>query len=278
MIRLRNPLASGLLPRTLRAAGLLCVAGVLVFGSFAFADPQAGPTVGPNVSPPSGSFGDWFYQSVANGAPVHFSVLVARLSIALLLGCGVAGIYWWTQSRDRQVTVSFTSTLVMLAVLMAIVTQVVGENFALAFSLVGALSIVRFRTVVEDTRDTAFVIFAVVIGMAVGAGFFVVALAGIVAGALAALAIRSRKRGNGSPAFEWTMSLRISAGMNPNEILAGVANHFRESLLVETSTGRQGAALDLRYRVRLAPGSDPTTVVADLNRIEGVQSVELKRS
>src|SRR2546430_13730647 len=45
-------------------------------------------------------------------------------------------------------------------------TQVIGDNVARAFSLVGALSIVRFRTVVRDTQDTAYVIFAVVVGMA----------------------------------------------------------------------------------------------------------------
>ena len=49
------------------------------------------------------------------------------------------------------------------------VTQVIGDNVARAFSLVGALSIVRFRTVVRDTQDTAYVIFAVAVGMAVGA-------------------------------------------------------------------------------------------------------------
>ena len=49
------------------------------------------------------------------------------------------------------------------------VSMVIGNEIARAFSLVGALSIVRFRTVVEDTRDTAFVIFAVVVGMALGA-------------------------------------------------------------------------------------------------------------
>ena len=50
----------------------------------------------------------------------------------------------------------------LLTILIAMVTMVIGNNMARAFGLVGALSIVRFRTVVEDTRDTAFVIFAVV--------------------------------------------------------------------------------------------------------------------
>src|SRR3712207_7408096 len=57
---------------------------------------------------------------------------------------------------------------VLLAVLVALVTLVIGDSTARAFGLVGALSIVRFRTVVEDTRDTAFVIFAVALGMAAG--------------------------------------------------------------------------------------------------------------
>ena len=60
------------------------------------------------------------------------------------------------------------------------VTQVIGSNVALAFSLVGALSIVRFRTVVRDTEDTAFVIFAMTAGMAVGAQNVVLALTGLV--------------------------------------------------------------------------------------------------
>jgi Domain of unknown function (DUF4956) len=73
----------------------------------------------------------------------------------------------------------FTTTLVLLTVLIAVVTQVVGDNVARAFSLVGALSIVRFRTVVRDTQDTAHVVFAVAVGMTTGASTVWVAIAGI---------------------------------------------------------------------------------------------------
>jgi hypothetical protein len=57
------------------------------------------------------------------------------------------------------------TTLIFLAILIAAVTQVISDNVA-GLSLVGALGIVRFRTVVR-TRETAFVIFSVVVGMAV---------------------------------------------------------------------------------------------------------------
>ena len=87
----------------------------------------------------------------------------------MLLGAVVAFVYRRTRV-PAHTTPSFTVTLVLLTILIAMVTQVIGDNVARAFSLVGALSIVRFRTVVRDTQDTAYVIFAVAVGMAVGAG------------------------------------------------------------------------------------------------------------
>src|SRR5207253_3672573 len=122
--------------------------------------------------------------------------------VALALGCLVAWIYRRTR-QGNEVAASFPVTLVLLSVLIAMVTQVIGDNVARAFSLVGALSIVRFRTVVRDTQDTAFVIFAVVVGMAIGAahtdatsgliGYFAgyrIAALGVIIVGLAAFVIR----------------------------------------------------------------------------------------
>ena len=109
------------------------------------------------------------FLKTAFAAPAIVPAEVAvRLVAALVLGLLVAWIYRRTRP-EADVAASFPGTLVLLAVLIAMVTQVIGDNIARAFSLVGALSIVRFRTVVRDTQDTAFVIFAVVVGMAVGA-------------------------------------------------------------------------------------------------------------
>ena len=99
----------------------------------------------------------------------------------MLAGGVVTLIYRFTRAADETAP-SFTVTLVLLSILIAMVTQVIGDNVARAFSLVGALSIVRFRTVVRDTQDTAYVIFAVAVGMAVGAGH-----PGLAAGGLAVI-------------------------------------------------------------------------------------------
>ena len=59
-------------------------------------------------------------------------------------------------------------TLIFVTVITAMVVMVIGNNLARAFALVGAMSIIRFRTVVKDTKDTAFVFFALASGLATG--------------------------------------------------------------------------------------------------------------
>src|SRR6187402_859833 len=117
------------------------------------------------------------FLGVAAATPDPLAVIVIRLIVATVFGAAVAFVYRRTR---RMPASSFTITLVLLAILIAMVTQVIGNNVARAFSLVGALSIVRFRTVVRDTQDTAYVIFAVAVGMAMGANHPLVAVIGIV--------------------------------------------------------------------------------------------------
>src|SRR5439155_25798303 len=110
-------------------------------------------------------------------------------------------------------------TLVLLTVLISLVTVVIGGSVARAFGLVGALSIVRFRTVVEDTRDTAFVIFAVAVGMGVGAGFLVEMLVALPVRAGAALAFRTRNPLPSADEGARLLTIRVGGGHDPHGLL-----------------------------------------------------------
>ena len=66
------------------------------------------------------------------------------------------------------------------ALIVAIVMMVIGNNLARAFALVGALSIIRFRTVIKDTKDTAYVFLALAGGMAAGTSSYFLAITGVV--------------------------------------------------------------------------------------------------
>src|SRR5688572_29923831 len=137
------------------------------------------------------------------------------------------------------------------------VTLVIGDNVARAFSLVGALAIVRFRTIVEDTRDTAFVMFAVIVGMGVGAGHALVPLIGIpVVGAAALLC---NAVGRSAPrARMFTLQVRLGIGRDPAALLRDIFDkHLAHAQLRATSTARQGAAIELTYAVGLREAADP---------------------
>jgi hypothetical protein len=221
--------------------------------------------------------GDWLQKTFPNGLDVPLDQMFGRLMAAFALGCGVAGVYRWTHRRDAEYAPTFVTTLVLMSVLVAVVTQVIGQNQARAFGLFGALAIVRFRTLVRDTRDTAFVVFAVVEGMAAGAGHLPIALAGFgIAGATAAI-MRPRAA---STVGAWELKVRIGigAGGSPAAVLREILDrHLDAADPVAVGTGRQGAALDLTYRVRLRPTTDPAGLVAELNRVEGVENVGLNQ-
>jgi hypothetical protein len=222
---------------------------------------------------------EWFQESFNHAADIPPLILVGRLAAAFLFGCAIAFIYWATHRPEKKPAPTFTASLVLLTILIAVVEQVIGNNFARAFSLVGVLGIVRFRTLVEDTRDTAFVIFAVITGMALGVGYLTVAGVGLGVVGFAAAVLRPwRSAAPPVSAGGYVLTLRVGLGVPTESVVdAGVARSVTKCQLIEAATSRQGAALDLTYEVQLRPDVQPVAFVSELNQVQGVQNVELRR-
>lgn len=216
---------------------------------------------------------EWWNGAIAGEGDISADKLAVRLVLSAALGAAVASIYALTRRKTRSEAAPFFATLVLLTVLIALVTQVIGNSVARAFSLVGALSIVRFRTVVDDTRDTSFVIFAVAVGMAVGAGFPSLALVGIpVVGLTAAILALWGGSATAQPA---KLVVRVAVGTDPQTLLKPAFDrHLSESKFQAADPAKQGAAVDYTYLVRTRPGVAAVALIGELGRIDGVQSVE----
>jgi hypothetical protein len=217
---------------------------------------------------------DFLTKALSEGQSVDPLQILVRLVAALALGWIVAWIYSRT-TRGEESATSLPTTLVLLCVMIAMVTQVIGDNVARAFSLVGALSIVRFRTVVRDTRDTAFVIFAVVVGMATGSQHPWVAVLGIVvAGSASFLLAWNEEKPAAVAAAGMVLRLRVSLGTELDvllkEVLAG--GTFR---LLSLGTAKQGTSLDAAYEVHLGKDLSPEELVKRLHRMDGIHDVRL---
>jgi hypothetical protein len=220
---------------------------------------------------------EWMGHAFDDTVAVPWNALVIRLVAALMLGLIVVGIYKSTR-RAGSATVTFPATLVLLSILIAMVTQVIGDNVARAFSLVGALSVVRFRTVVRDTKDTAFVIFAVVVGMAAGAGQTSVGIFGLLVVGFAAYLFRDRPQAVEKVLREMLLTIKIVWSLELEAKILGVLEKYADEVeAVSAETIKQGTGMQLGYRIRLKATTTLTHVVAEVSRLEGIQSVELEK-
>ena len=198
----------------------------------------------------------------------------SRLVLAALLGWAVAGFYAFS-ARVRPAALDLGGTLILLAMLITMVTMAVGQNAAVAFTLVGTLAIVRFRTTVRDIRDTAFVIFSVAVGLAIGAANPPVAVIGTVLVGIVSMLITQFGDKPSSPrAAGGRLTLRMD-GPGPHDavidpLLGAAARSFG---VIEARIDRDGNAR-LAYKIdcdQAAAGG----LVASLNALSVVQRVNV---
>jgi hypothetical protein len=116
------------------------------------------------------------YQTISL-FPVTATDVISNLLVALVCGIVLSLVYRMTY-RGPSYSVSFVNALVILTIISALVILVIGNNLARAFGLVGAMSIIRFRTAVRDTMDMVYIFVALALGMACGVGLKLVALIG----------------------------------------------------------------------------------------------------
>jgi uncharacterized membrane protein YhiD involved in acid resistance len=219
-----------------------------------------------------------FLTRVVEPNPADGLEVLVRLVIAMLLGGLVTLVYRASRAADEAAP-SFTVTLVLLSILIAMVPQVIGDNVARAFSLVGALSIVRFRTVVRDTQDTAYVIFAVAVGMAVGAGHALLAVSGIGVVAAAALLMRRGAAAISGRHDTYVLKVRLGLGHEAGAVLAPTFDRFLVARhLISIETAKQGMAIELTYGAALRDEQTAGELVKALNRLDGVQGISLERT
>jgi uncharacterized membrane protein len=105
---------------------------------------------------------------------ITWDAILVNILFSALLGLVVYLSYYLTH-RGTIYSKKFNASLVTLTVLTGTVMTVIGNNVALSLGMVGALSIVRFRTAIKDTRDTVYIFWTIIAGICCGVGDYVVA-------------------------------------------------------------------------------------------------------
>jgi uncharacterized membrane protein YhiD involved in acid resistance len=206
----------------------------------------------------------------------EFSVLdiVIVMALSFILSAFIGWIYKITH-RGTSYTQSFVFTLVLNGMVVALVMMVVGSNIARAFSLVGALSIVRFRNAVKETRDVGFIFFTMAIGMAIGIKFYLLAIAGAV---VISLMIVVMMRLNW---FERQMASQILRVQVPNDLPFDnlfdkpFVRYTSTSELISVDTVHSGLLTELTYSIGMKKSNQIQAFLSELRNLNGNNKVTL---
>lgn len=114
------------------------------------------------------------FNLFTNPSDMTWEQILMNIAAALLLGFFIF-ISYSISHRGTIYSKKFNASLVMLTVLTATVMTVIGNNIALSLGMVGALSIVRFRTAIKDSRDTVYIFWTIIVGICCGVGDYLVA-------------------------------------------------------------------------------------------------------
>jgi len=212
---------------------------------------------------------DAIKNSVIQGFQTNITTLdiLLSLGVSLLAGLFVLLIYKNAQ-KDVTPNRGFCLTVLLITAISAMIVLTITSNLALSLGMVGALSIVRFRTAIKNATDTAFLFWAVAAGITAGAGFYLITLIGcLFIGAVCIVASVMLEK----TAKSYLLVVRAEdngAAHQVEEILTTRQLRFQLSALTQNAGYIEGI-------YELAVSDKNRDVVAAIQNIPGVKTVSL---
>ena len=117
---------------------------------------------------------EYLYGILSKTTSLTLEQITVHILASLVIGILIYISYYLSHTGTIY-SKKFNISLIMLTVLTCMVMTVIGNNIALSLGMVGALSIVRFRTAIKDSRDTAYIFWTIIVGICCGVGDYVVA-------------------------------------------------------------------------------------------------------
>lgn len=203
-----------------------------------------------------------------------FSVtdIAVAMALSFVLSAMIGWVYRATH-RNVSYSQSYVQTLVILGMLISLIMLVVGSNIARAFALVGALSVVRFRNAIKETRDVGFIFLVMAVGMAVGTRFYVLAIVAAVAICLI-IVIMNRFNWFALNTQRQVVKVQVPSDEDYTHAIQDILiQHADEFELVSMESIRAGALMELMYTVKIKKGHEPADLISALRERNHGQSV-----
>ena len=201
--------------------------------------------------------------------------VILNLFVALLCGMLIALFYRKTYTGPGYSN-TYVNSIVLLSMITAVVIMVIGNNLARAFGLVGAMSIIRFRTAVKDTHDIIYIFFSLAIGMAAGVGFHSMAIVGTIFIGLISFGL-TKVHLKSLPRREYLLQFIYSGGDEAeiDTYSKTLEKYCKHTKLINVKSVGEDGNLELSFYIRLKKPELSSDFIQELKSIKGVQHVNL---
>ena len=214
------------------------------------------------------TFQDIFKNSFLENAVTDFSLVNVAVTLLISFLLGVLSMLCIKDLQWSYVFQNFNISLVGMSMITTLIIMGVTTNIVLSLGMVGALSIVRFRTAIKDPIDIVYLFWAIAAGIVTGAGQYLLAIIGsLVVGLM--LIIFTRKTVTEIP---YMVVVGCSDAAAEEKLLSVLTEHVKR-LSVKSKAVRGGQGIELTVEVRLK--NENTDFVNQLAALEGVSDVVL---
>lgn len=184
---------------------------------------------------------DGFLQNNTNLSALSISV---TLILAFAIGIFIFNVYKKTY-QSVVYTKGFNISLIMMTMVTSLVILAVTSNVVLSLGMVGALSIVRFRSAVKDPMDIVFMFWSIAAGIIIGAGFYLLGIVGsLVLGII--LYVMARNTNKDTP---YMLLINVQDGLAEQQVIKHISNKTKKYAIRSKSVQKSGMELTVEVRV-----------------------------
>lgn len=202
------------------------------------------------------------------------ATVVAGILASFLLSLVIAWVYKKTH-KGLSYSQSFMFTLVLLGTLVSVVMLIIGTSVAAAFTLFGAFTLIRFRTAVKDTKDIAFVFWALVTGLAVGTGNVITAVISIAMVTAIVFALSKINFGSLNN-FDAILTIVSDSTRGASGNYKSVFDKYlKRTNLLNAASRSAGSKMELSFHVQLMRVDDMDKFLNELRAVAGIEEVSM---
>ncbi|MDD3276035.1 MAG: DUF4956 domain-containing protein [Kiritimatiellales bacterium] len=216
-----------------------------------------------------------FMQAFGPSRVLGLEQILCALLSSFVLSVVVATIYRWTY-QGLSYSRSFVHTLVLAAIVTAILIMAIGNNLARGLGILGTLAIVRFRTPIRDPRDIIFLFASLSVGIACGASVFHIAIIGTLFFGLVAMYLHKSSFAS-LRVYEGLLHLTLPSGSDKQleAVQKIILQHCSSFVLVAMRESMQAEHLEYSYQIRLIDPTYQSDLMEQIIKADNVSDANL---